>query len=66
MACLKKNKEPPTSPISMVHVPPARFQDEDLLVLAKPAGKLAWEDSRHRHERGTALKVEADAWKGAG
>ncbi|CAL1167005.1 unnamed protein product [Cladocopium goreaui] len=36
------------------------FQDEDLLVLAKPAGKLAWEDSRHRHERGTALKVEAD------
>ena len=30
--------------------------------MEKPAGKLAWEDSRHRHERGTALKVDADPW----
>ena len=36
-----------------------RFRDESILVVEKPAGKLAWEDNRHRHERGTALRVEA-------
>ena len=37
-----------------------RFRDDTVLLIEKPAGKLAWEDSRHRHERGTALKVDAD------
>ncbi|CAK9026432.1 Polyketide synthase PksN [Durusdinium trenchii] len=37
-----------------------RFRDDDLLVIEKPAGKLAWEDNRHRNERGTAVKVDAD------
>ncbi|CAE7840879.1 pksN [Symbiodinium sp. CCMP2592] len=36
------------------------FRDESILVVEKPAGKLAWEDNRHRHERGTALRVDAE------
>lgn len=36
-----------------------RFQDAEIFVIQKPAGKLAWEDNRHRHERGTAVKVDA-------
>ncbi|CAE7415002.1 pikAI [Symbiodinium natans] len=36
------------------------FQDDSILIVDKPAGKLAWEDNRHRHERGTALRVEAE------
>ena len=38
-----------------------RFRDDDLLVIEKPAGKLAWEYNRHRNERGTAVKVDADS-----
>ncbi|CAJ1424912.1 unnamed protein product, partial [Effrenium voratum] len=33
------------------------FRDDTILVIEKPAGKLAWEDNRHRNERGTAVKV---------
>lgn len=36
-----------------------RFQDAEIFVIQKPAGKLAWEDNRHRHEWGTAVKVDA-------
>lgn len=35
------------------------YRDDDFLCVAKPSGKLACEDARHRFERGTALKVEA-------
>lgn len=35
------------------------YRDADFLVVEKPAGLLAHEDTRHRHERGTALRVEA-------
>jgi len=36
------------------------YRDDDLLVLLKPAGLLAKEDGRHRHERGTALRAPAE------
>mmetsp|Transcript_134915 Transcript_134915/g.269205 ORF Transcript_134915/g.269205 Transcript_134915/m.269205 type:complete len:789 (+) Transcript_134915:74-2440(+) len=35
------------------------YRDGDVLVLMKPAGMLAKEDGRHRHERGTALRAPA-------
>lgn len=38
-----------------------RFRDDTILVIEKPAGKLAWEDNRHRNERGTAVKVDAES-----
>eukprot|EP00928_Gymnodinium_smaydae_P071347 TRINITY_DN54969_c0_g1_i1.p1 TRINITY_DN54969_c0_g1~~TRINITY_DN54969_c0_g1_i1.p1 ORF type:complete len:750 (-),score=60.97 TRINITY_DN54969_c0_g1_i1:227-2476(-) len=35
------------------------YNDSEIHVAMKPSGMLAHEDARHRHERGTALKVEA-------
>jgi len=34
-------------------------RDDDFLVMLKPSGMLANEDTRHRFERGTALRVDA-------